>query len=215
MQVFTAFLVSCVLLMAMSWIVAFYPGLSLKTFDPQRGIFVKNYIDQSQEFALCAVALAYPIIMLLRARRISAGVVAWRDRAELRRQHGVRDCFADGDGHHADHAGGVRAAASEMASQRRHRMRRDGAGGAGLGGVAAVALDHRDLFPGLSIVQGAKHPDVDRPAAGVLAEVAAAICRSSGHRSRYGVDARTVRAGRRRAGRCSRRQSSAIRTTRP
>ena len=70
MQVFTAFLVSCVLLMAMSWIVAFYPGLSLKTFDPQRGIFVKNYIDQSQEFALCAVALAYPIIMLLRARRI-------------------------------------------------------------------------------------------------------------------------------------------------
>jgi O-antigen ligase len=68
--VFVAFLVSCTLLMAMSWIVAFYPGLSLKTIDPQRGIFVKNYIDQSQEFALCAVALAYPIITLLRARRI-------------------------------------------------------------------------------------------------------------------------------------------------
>lgn len=68
--VFVAFLVSCTLLMAMSWIVAFYPGLSLKTFDPQRGIFVKNYIDQSQEFALCAVALAYPVITLLRARRI-------------------------------------------------------------------------------------------------------------------------------------------------
>lgn len=69
-QVFTAFLASCVLLMAMSWIVAFYPSLSLKTFDPQRGIFVKNYIDQSQEFALCAVALAYPVIVLLRDRRI-------------------------------------------------------------------------------------------------------------------------------------------------
>jgi O-antigen ligase len=68
--VFVAFLVSCTLLMAMSWIVAFHPGLSLKTFDPQRGIFVKNYIDQSQEFALCAVALAYPVITLLRARRI-------------------------------------------------------------------------------------------------------------------------------------------------
>ena len=68
--VFVAFLVSCTLLMAMSWIVAFYPGLSLKTIDPQRGIFVKNYIDQSQEFALCAVALAYPVITLLRARRI-------------------------------------------------------------------------------------------------------------------------------------------------
>ena len=70
LRVFVAFLVSCTLLMAMSWIVAFYPGLSFKTIDPQRGIFVKNYIDQSQEFALCAVALAYPIITLLRARRI-------------------------------------------------------------------------------------------------------------------------------------------------
>ena len=69
LQVFVAFLVSCTLLMAMSWIVAFHPGLSLKTFDPQRGIFVKNYIDQSQEFALCAVALAYPVITLLRAGR--------------------------------------------------------------------------------------------------------------------------------------------------
>src|SRR5580658_7829299 len=56
--VLAAFLGSCVLLMAMSWIVLFDPGLSLsKNFDTQRGIFVKNYIDQSQEFALCAVAL--------------------------------------------------------------------------------------------------------------------------------------------------------------
>ena len=30
---------------------------------------MKNYIDQSQEFALCAVALAYPVITLLRAGR--------------------------------------------------------------------------------------------------------------------------------------------------
>ena len=42
----------------------------------QRGIFVKNYIDQSQEFALCAVALAYPVITLLRAkRRLLAGLL--------------------------------------------------------------------------------------------------------------------------------------------
>ena len=68
--VFVAFLVSCTLMMGMSWIVAFEPGLSLKTIDPQRGIFVKNYIDQSQEFALCALVLAYPIISLLRAGRI-------------------------------------------------------------------------------------------------------------------------------------------------
>ena len=36
----------------------------------ERGIFVKNYIDQSQEFALCAVALAYPAVTLLRERKI-------------------------------------------------------------------------------------------------------------------------------------------------
>jgi O-antigen ligase len=71
MWVFTAFLVSCTLLMAMSWIVAFYPNLTLKATDvASRGIFVKNYIDQSQEFALCAVVLTYPIIMLLRARKL-------------------------------------------------------------------------------------------------------------------------------------------------
>lgn len=71
MWVLIGFLVSCVLLMAMSWIVAFEPGLSLKpSADAERGIFVKNHIDQSQEFALCAVALAYPIIALLRAKRI-------------------------------------------------------------------------------------------------------------------------------------------------
>ena len=70
--VFVAFLVSCALLMAMSWLVVVEPSLSLKTPDEPggRGIFVKNYIDQSQEFALCAVALAYPIIRLLRTNRI-------------------------------------------------------------------------------------------------------------------------------------------------
>jgi hypothetical protein len=70
--VFAAFLVSCVLMMAMSWAVVFEPGLSLRRPDIafERGIFVKNYIDQSQEFALCAVALAYPVVVLLRAKRI-------------------------------------------------------------------------------------------------------------------------------------------------
>jgi O-antigen ligase len=69
LQVFAAFLLSCVLLMAMSWIVAFDPGLALKS-HAEYGVPVKNYIDQSQEFALCAVALAYPIITLLRAGKI-------------------------------------------------------------------------------------------------------------------------------------------------
>ena len=76
MWVFAAFLVSSTLLMAMSWIVAFYPGLTLKAADvAERGIFVKNHIDQSQEFALCAVALAYPIMTLLRAKRILPALV--------------------------------------------------------------------------------------------------------------------------------------------
>jgi O-antigen ligase len=66
--VFAAFLVSCTLLMLLSWIVAFDPRLALKS-DAEYGVPVKNYIDQSQEFALCAVALAYPAITLLRAKR--------------------------------------------------------------------------------------------------------------------------------------------------
>ena len=67
--IFVAFLVSCALLSVMSWLVALYPNLALKNDPPERGIFVKNYIDQSQEFALCAVALAYPVVMLLRQKR--------------------------------------------------------------------------------------------------------------------------------------------------
>jgi len=62
--------------MVMSWIVAFDPGLSLKPkVEISRGIFVKNYIDQSQEFGLCAVALAYPIITFLRTKRILPAAV--------------------------------------------------------------------------------------------------------------------------------------------
>jgi O-antigen ligase len=71
MWVLIAFLVSCTLLMAMSWLVLLYPGLSLKHGgDVERGILVKNYIDQSQEFALCAVVLGYPVVTLLRDRKI-------------------------------------------------------------------------------------------------------------------------------------------------
>jgi hypothetical protein len=74
--VFVAFLVSCSLLMAMSWIVAFDPNLSLKPAGlADRGIFVKNYIDQSQEFALCAVALIYPIVKFLGQRKFLAGAL--------------------------------------------------------------------------------------------------------------------------------------------
>jgi O-antigen ligase len=70
MWVFTAFLISCVLMVAMSWLVMLYPDLALKQFNAERGIFVKNYIDQSQEFALCAIVLVYPVVTLLRAGKI-------------------------------------------------------------------------------------------------------------------------------------------------
>ncbi|MCA6111421.1 O-antigen ligase family protein [Bradyrhizobium cenepequi] len=78
MWVFNAFLISCTLLMVMSWLVLLQPSLSLKPpIDAERGIFVKNYIDQSQEFTLCAVALAYPIVTLLRAKKFAlAGLLA-------------------------------------------------------------------------------------------------------------------------------------------
>jgi O-antigen ligase len=69
MQVLIGFLVSCVLLMLMSWIVVLDPSLALKP-DPKYGVPVKNYIDQSQEFALCAVVLAYPVVTLWRAQKI-------------------------------------------------------------------------------------------------------------------------------------------------
>src|SRR3982074_58961 len=74
--VFVAFLASCLLLMAGSWLVAFDPDLSLKPYFSRgdytaaSGIVVKNYIDQSQEFVLCAVALAYPVVTLLRTNKI-------------------------------------------------------------------------------------------------------------------------------------------------
>jgi O-antigen ligase len=73
-QVFAAFLVSCVLLLLMSFIVAAYPSLAMRPI-PDYGVPVKNYIDQSQEFALCAVVLAYPIVELVRARRIVSALL--------------------------------------------------------------------------------------------------------------------------------------------
>lgn len=72
MWVIVAFLVSCTLMTVASWIVTFQPDLSLKMPDEPtgHGIFVKNYIAQSQEFVLCTVVLAYPFFTLLRDGKI-------------------------------------------------------------------------------------------------------------------------------------------------
>ena len=79
--VFIAFLCSCMLIMTMSWLVALFPALSLKhylslgPFAPAKGIVVKNYIDQSQELTLCALALAYPVMAQVRSNRPGVAVV--------------------------------------------------------------------------------------------------------------------------------------------
>jgi len=72
--VFVAFLISCTVLLGMSWIVAFEPRLTIKPIA-EYGVPVKNYIDQSQEFALCAVALAYLSVKFLDQRRFLAGAL--------------------------------------------------------------------------------------------------------------------------------------------
>jgi O-antigen ligase len=79
--VFIAFLASCLLLMGLSWLVAFYPNLSLKLYFshggylPASGVAVRNYIDQSQEFALCTMALAFPVMASLRAKRVGLALL--------------------------------------------------------------------------------------------------------------------------------------------
>ncbi|GKQ51287.1 O-antigen ligase [Bradyrhizobium sp. Ce-3] len=75
--VFSAFLASCTLVMMLSWIVLALPQLKL-AHTASAGVPVKNYLDQSQEFALCAFALALPALTALRARqwRIAAGIIA-------------------------------------------------------------------------------------------------------------------------------------------
>jgi len=139
-QVLAAFLVSCTLLMAMSWIVAIDPKLALKS-GAEYGVPVKNYIDQSQEFAVCAVALAYPIRHAAAGGKNLAGGIARRAVPELRGQHGIRHGIADGAGHDADHAGGLRAASPEMAQHRHDSVRNRCTGRFGMGDIVAVALD--------------------------------------------------------------------------
>jgi hypothetical protein len=79
--VFAAFLASCALLMLHSFAVAIDPDLSLKLYlsrgpyQVESGVAVRNYIDQSQEFGLCAIALIYPIVTLFRAGRVRIAVL--------------------------------------------------------------------------------------------------------------------------------------------
>jgi O-antigen ligase len=75
--VLIAFLASCMLLMILSWIVLFVPGLK-PAHTLSAGVPVKNYIDQNQEFALCAFALAVPALIAGRwgKWKLAAGCLA-------------------------------------------------------------------------------------------------------------------------------------------
>ena len=151
-------------------------------------------------------------MMLLRAGRMRLAAAAGGDRARSACQHDVRRGFAHRAGDHADHAGGVRAAASEMAHQP-HDFCRGGGASSVLAWAASPQLQWTTTtFPGLPDLQGTESTDLDRGAAGILAEIAAVHRRGAGHRARHRIDARAVRAGRDRsqgAGRRPGRQQSA------
>lgn len=66
--VFLAFFVSCTCVMIYSWVVAVEPSLAWKS-DADYGVPLKNYIDQSQEFALCTVGILYVIGQWFRDRQ--------------------------------------------------------------------------------------------------------------------------------------------------
>ncbi|SDH79745.1 O-antigen ligase [Bradyrhizobium sp. Rc2d] len=66
-----AFLASCALLAVFSWIVLLDPSWKISA-TASSGVPVKNYIDQSQEFTLCAFALALPALTFWRSRNVAA-----------------------------------------------------------------------------------------------------------------------------------------------
>lgn len=68
LTVFKGFLISCTALLALSWIIAFWPKLA---WDGTKsgGVPVKDYIAQSGEFVICAFALGYIAIDRCKAGR--------------------------------------------------------------------------------------------------------------------------------------------------
>jgi O-antigen ligase len=66
-----AFLFSCVLLLINSWVIIFEPGLAFKTgrcCGEDYGVSVRNYIDQSQEFGICLVALSSAALFCIQRK---------------------------------------------------------------------------------------------------------------------------------------------------
>ncbi|AMA58983.1 O-antigen ligase family protein [Bradyrhizobium sp. CCGE-LA001] len=77
--ILVAFLVSCTVLLLYSWLVVFQPTLALKTgrcCGEDYGVPVRNYIDQSQEFAACLVALILTALHLAERKDWKYAILA-------------------------------------------------------------------------------------------------------------------------------------------
>jgi O-antigen ligase len=71
MWVIGAFLFSCILLLINSWVIIFEPSLAFKTgrcCGEDYGVSVRNYIDQSQEFAICLVGLSAAALFCIQRK---------------------------------------------------------------------------------------------------------------------------------------------------
>src|SRR5690606_19195455 len=68
--VFGTFLVSCTLLMLLSWLSAYDFRFVIKAEGAIPGVPVKNSIAQSQDFVLCVAGLAWLLLAMLRRRRL-------------------------------------------------------------------------------------------------------------------------------------------------
>jgi len=69
-----AFLASCTVLLAVSFLAFFVPELHIEATKVP-GVPVRNYIDQSQEFTLCIFALLVTVLTLIEKRRMALAVV--------------------------------------------------------------------------------------------------------------------------------------------
>jgi len=76
--VLVAFLFSCIVLLVNSWITILEPTLAFKTgrcCGEDYGVPIRNYIDQSQEFGVCLVAVFSAALFCIERRMWSAAVL--------------------------------------------------------------------------------------------------------------------------------------------
>jgi len=76
--VLAAFLLACTLLLATSYFLALWPGLSWRGVRAGLGVPVKDYIAQSGEFAICVFILLPIALGMVRTRPwAAAGILLW------------------------------------------------------------------------------------------------------------------------------------------